>query len=317
MKRIILSLAISFCMSLFFNACSSDSIPSFNEEGFTFENYPRVDGSTSTSPLQTIIACRLLGINYNWEQLLIAYFIWEVKPDFDAMPANFWEERIKVSQTHQSIINLIDGQADLILSARKMSKDEKEYAENKGVTLIETPIALDALIFLANPENKVKSLTSNEVQSIYAGEITNWKDVSGDNKTITPFIRNANSGSQELMETLVMTDKEIADWPESHELSSMIFAFSEVMYDPAGLSYTVQYYKENIVRNKEIKTLSINGIYPEKKSLVSRAYPYTSEIYVSIRSDLDINSMAYKLYLLLQTNDGKSLINESGYIPYQ
>lgn len=314
MEKLISLLVTITC---FLCACNDDPKPDFTNEDFTFKNYPKVDGSTSTAPLQNIIACRLLGVDYKWEPLMHAYFIWEVKPDANAIPEGFWEERIKTSQTHQSIINLIDGEADLILSARKMSKDEKAHADAKGITLTETPIALDALVFLANPDNPVKSVTTEQIQSIYAGEITNWNGVGGNNSIIMPFTRNANSGSQELMETLVMTDKKIADWPESQELGSMILAFSEVMYDPTGLSYTVQYYKENIVRNKEIKTLSINGIYPDKKTLASRTYPYTAEIYVSIRSNLDKNSMAYKLYQLLQTKDGKSLIDESGYIPYQ
>lgn len=312
MKKILFLLTVC-CVTL--HACNDDDpLPSFKDEGFTFENYPKVDGSTSTAPLQNIIACRLLGINYKWEELMHAYFIWQVTPDYEAMPDGFWENHIKVSQTHQSFLNLIDGEADVILSARKMSPDEKQYADRTGVTLIETPVALDALVFIANPQNPVYSLKEEEIQNIYAGEIINWKELGGNNSTIKPFIRNANSGSQELMESLVMKDKKISDWSESLELHSMMLAFTEVLAEPAGLCYTVQYYKENIVRNKDIKTLAVNNVYPDKKTIRSRTYPYTSEIYVIIRANQDKSSSAYKLYELLQTKDGKSLIEESGYI---
>ena len=65
-----------------------------------------------------------------------------------------------------------------------------------------------------------------------------------------------------------------------------------------------------------IKTLAVNGIMPDKNSIKTKAYPFVANVYVSIRSDLDQNSMAYKLYEWLQTPSGKSVIEESGYVPY-
>jgi len=283
-------------------------------EGITMENYPKVDGSTSTDPLNRLIACKLLGYNYEWEQAVFMNNLWYLKTD---LPQDFVAERLKSSQTHQSIINLIDKKADIILTARKMSPDEKEYADNAGVQLIETPVALDAFIFVANLENPVKSLTTKQVQDIYMGKIKNWKEVGGNDKAMKPYTRNQNSGSQELMESLVMKELEMGDLAVDYEpeLPGMSQVFSSIRYDVDALGYTVYYYKEHIVRDKVVKSLAIDGIYPDKGSLQSRKYPFVAEVYAAIRSDLDENSMAYKLYKLLQTAAGKSVIAESGYLP--
>ncbi|MDP2889795.1 MAG: substrate-binding domain-containing protein, partial [Bacteroidota bacterium] len=248
-----------------------------------------------------------------WEQALFMNGLWYLSTD---IPQEFVTERLKSSQTHNSIINLIDKQADLILSARKMSPDEKEYADNAGVSLIETPIALDAFIFVANLSNPVKSLTTKQVQDIYTGKIKNWKEVGGNDKTIKPYIRNQNSGSQELMETLVMQGLIIANLNVDYEpeLPSMSMVFSKLRSDVDALGYTVYYYKEQIVRDKVVKSLAINAIEPTEKSIKNKTYPYIAEVYVAIRSDLDKNSMAYKLYELLQSEAAKSVIAESGYI---
>ncbi|MDR2232591.1 MAG: phosphate ABC transporter substrate-binding protein, partial [Tannerella sp.] len=81
--------------------------------------------------------------------------------------------------------------------------------------------------------------------------------------------------------------------------------------------YTVHYYKENIVRDwPAVKTLAINGIYPDKTTIGNRQYPFTAEVFVIIRSDLDHSSMAYKICEFLQTAGGKEIIDESGYVPY-
>lgn len=304
-----------FLVGFFLLCCGNKDIaPPLTLEGITQENYPRVDGSTSLEPLQTLIACKLLGGRYQWVQALHSDNTWMLRPDYNDIPLDFFKERIKTSQTHNSFINLIDKKADLTLSARKMSKDEKAYADKMGVTLIETPIALDALVFLLNPANGVKSLTSKQIQDIYLGKLTNWKDAGGKDAKINPYIRNANSGSQELMESLVVPGQELPDWPQEI-ISSMLQAFTTIRNDVNGICFTVYYYKESIVRdNTNVKSLAVNGISPDKKSISSKTYPYTAEVYAVIRSDLDPGSMAYRLYELLQTPAGKNVIRESGYI---
>jgi len=285
-------------------------------QGLTLNNYPKVDGSTSTAPLNAIVACGLLGIDYRWGG---AGDIRAVVPSLDNRNTEKFWKRIKSSQTHQSFINLINKDADLILTARKMSADEKADADAAGISLIETPIALDAFIFIINEENSTRSLTIKQVQDIYTGKTTNWGQVGGNNEAINPYVRNANSGSQELMETLVMKDLDIMDFPEnSFELIfSMAGALDRVSHDPYSICYTLYYYKERMATGTwNIKNLAINGIYPDWGTISNKSYPYVAEIYTVIRSDLGESSMAYKLYGWLQTEAGKDAILGSGYPPY-
>lgn len=295
----------------------------FKIEGLTVDNYPRVDGSSSTAPLNTLIACKLFGWGYEWQPFWAGNGIWQLIPNREEVPDNFFGERIKSSQTHNSIINLIDNQTDIILSTRRMSADEKAYAESRGVSLIETPIALDALDFLVNKENKVRSLTVKQVQDIYSGKITNWKEVGGANETIKPFIRNANSGSQEMMKEIVMKDVAMSDWEigytDDEIIPTMSSVYLEVSGNTNGICFSPHYYKEYIIRNAvgatSVKSLAIEGISPDTKSIQKKTYPFIANMYVAIRSDADPQSMTYKLYEWLQTEAGKRVISESGYVP--
>jgi len=284
-------------------------------EGLTLENYPRVDGSTSTEPLNALIACKLLGISYEW-----AYSdtrSWGIEPILQKKNTGIFQNRIKSSQTHESFINLIDKKTSLILSARTMSPDEKNYAKAAGVTLIETPIALDAFVFVINPDNPVESLTIEQIEDIYTGKITNWKEVGGNDSEINPYVRNANSGSQETMESLVMKDLPIMEFPIAQErvVHSMVGVIDVLIRDINSICYTFFYYKEQILRDLLTKTIAIEGIYPNKNTIFHISYPYVSEVYAVIRSDLDESSMAYQVYEWLQTAEGKYVINESGYLP--
>lgn len=322
MKRLVLSVAAVLSAMIVFTGCGKENPPEWfvTIDGLTIDNYPKVDGSTSTAPLNALIACKLLGMSHSWMQS-VHTGTWEIIPGFgdDMVRTKFWE-RVTSSQTHQSLVNLIDGEADLVLSARKMSPDEKEYADAAGITLIETPIALDAFIFIVNPANKIKSLTTKQIQDIYTGSLTNWKEVGGNDVEINPYVRNPNSGSQELMDLLVMKDLEyFTEYPISDEvvIFTMWGAFEQVNKDASALCYTVFYYKDSIVRKDGfIKGIAVDGVYPDRRTIAARSYPYTAEVYASIRSDLDPSSMAHKIYELLQTDDGKRIIAESGYVPY-
>jgi len=320
MKRLVLKRTLgAWCMVciLFFSisGCEKQKDEKFESKfikGLTLDNYPRVDGSTSTYPLNVIIACELLGINYEWLPNPYGHG-WGVEPNLKNNEK--FLEKIKSSQTHQSFINLIDKNADLSLSARKKSQDEMNYANAASISLIETPIALDAFIFIVHPNNPIKSLTIEQIQGIYTGEITNWKEVGGNDATINPYVRNANSGSQELMELLVMRDLEIIELPTSPDVVfTMYGAFDAVSRDINGICYSVFYYKEQILRATHTKTIAIEDIYPDKNTIGNKTYPLVAEVYAVIRNDLDQSSMAYKVYEFLQTEEGKQIINKSGYL---
>jgi phosphate transport system substrate-binding protein len=316
----------SVCLfSLFFSLCIAltncgkyeDPALGFKIEGLTEDNFPRLDGSTSNEPLSRIIACRLLGYNYRWTDLTGVCTVLADNPEINAKLFDL----VKTSQTHHAIVNLIDGNADLILSARKLSAEESAYAADRGVVLVETPIALDAFIFIVNPENPIYSLTHDQIVDIYTGKITNWKDAGGNKMEIRPYVRNQNSGSQELMESLVMQGAEMPEFSVDYEntIASMFPVFHTIQSMENAICYTVYYYKERMVAEKyrdAVKTIAVNGIAPGRETIVSRRYPFVAEVYATVRSDLDKNSMAHKLYGLLQTDAGKSIIAESGYIPY-
>jgi phosphate transport system substrate-binding protein len=315
--------------ALFFLFCAGmdKGLRAENRQNFpveiTPENYPRVDGSTSTEPLNILIACRLLGWRCEWQPNLMGNGIWQMVPNREDAAEGFFGERVKSSQTHQSILHLIDGQTDLILSARKMSEDERAYAESAGVELLETPIALDALDFLVNRQNPVASLTADQIRDIYLGRKTHWNQLGGTDTAIRPFIRNANSGSQEMMKEIVMNHAGMPDWETGYTddevIPDMASVYREIADNPGGICFTPHYYKEYIIRDAvgsaETKTLAIDGIHPDAGSIRDKTYPFVAEVYVSIRSDLDRSTTAYQMYEWLQTQAGQAVIAESGYVP--
>ncbi len=297
---------------------SEDDYPLFQVDNLTVENYPKVDGSTSTEPLHILIACKLFNIGHAW--VYSPHWFnsnYRIMPSCETRPdiCKYITERIYHSGTHSSFVNLINKNADLILVARTASADELELADNLGVELIETPIAIDALVFINHVQNPVTSLTTKEIQDIYIGNTKLWSDVGGANTTIHPYRREPNSGSQELMESLVMKDLEMLDLPDMI-IMGMMGLINAIEYDHEGLGYSVNYYTQYMVRSDSVKRLTVDGNYPDYNSIKNRKYPYTANVYAVIRKDLDENSEAHQLFDLLIKASGQNVIKESGYVPY-
>lgn len=143
------------------------------EDVFTFtqDNFPRIDGSTSTVPLAQAICSVLLG---------------ESREDV--------ADLTQFSKTTASYEALIYGEKDLLIAAEP-AQSVLESKESQGFVWKMEPFAIEGLVFVVNANNPVDSLSVEQVQKIYTGEITNWSEVGGADEPITAFQRNENAGS--------------------------------------------------------------------------------------------------------------------------
>ena len=325
MKRVALMIVSALIFGVALNSCDKNDQKIEEEivgiEDISFENYPKVDGSSSARALSQMIACKLLGVRYEWLEPAVglAFYEWRIIPNEEDTPdqyRDFFLQHIKSSQTNGAFMNLIDGNADIILTHRTISPDEKAHADAVGITLIEKSIALDAFVFVVNKNNPIKSLTVEQIRKIYTGEITNWQQVGGKNANMNVFARPRNSGSEEVFRTLVMDGLEPADFPVD-PIPIMTQVVDEVVRNEDAICYTFNNYKDMIVRvpDNVMPKIAINGIFPDDNMVKSKTYPFISEVHVAIRSDLNHNSMAYKLYEWLQTENVKPILTECGFIP--
>lgn len=279
--------------------------------------YPRVDGSTSTQPLQVLLACTILNVPCVWhEEDFLDTTRW-YGPDFLRDDPEGRAERVRSIQhsgTHGSYMNLIQGAADLILVARPPSDDELEAALELGVELESYPIALDAFVFLVNTSNPIDSLTLEEIRAIYSGEVSSWSAIGDNSLAIQPYTRNPNSGSQELMESLVMMGQSMIEAPDMM-LMSMMGPINAIRDDPAGIGYSVYYYASFIYPDERIKLLAIEGVHPNAQHIAARSYPLTTQVYAVLREDVPQGGTARMLLTWLLTEEGQTAVAHSGYVP--
>jgi phosphate transport system substrate-binding protein len=261
---------------------------------FTRANFPRMDGSTSTIPLGQAVASVLLG-----------------------EPRDKVADLAEFSKTSQSFRNLMNGDADILIVAEPAASVYDEMAA-ANFKYEKSPIATDALVFMVNASNPVDNLTTEQVQKIYTGEITNWKQVGGSDTKIEAFQRNAESGSQSLMVKLVMKDLKMATPPEGYSISEMeglITAVKNFDGTASAIGYTVYYYADDMQMAKGLKILSIDGVKPGDDTIASKAYPFLNPYYTVIAAKEPEGSPARVMYSWLLSPEGQNLIKTEGYVP--
>ena len=221
-------------------------------------------------------------------------------------------------KTAKVYASLINKEKDLIFVSEP-SDDILKSAEDNNVEFEMVGIGLDGFVFLVNKENKVDSLTLEQIQKIYTGEITNWSNVGGENEEIVAYQREANSGSQNLMEKMVMQGLKMKE-PENTNLmigsmSGLIDGIASYSNSKNSIGYSIYLYaKEQYVKDN-VKFLAINGVKPTDETIANISYPLTKVVYAVYRKDEAQNSNVRKLVNWLKTEEGKKAVSAGGYVP--
>jgi phosphate transport system substrate-binding protein len=283
--------------------------------GLSCATYPKIDGSTSAQPLACVIASRLLGTSYGWEMTSdgskrIMAFSTDKPQTADSI-----NTKVAVhTGTHTAYVNVINGTADLALICREPSADERRLADSLHVDLDVIPAAHDAFVFIVNSLNPVTGITVSDARAIYTGTLNDWSALGGVEKPIKRYQREANSGSQELMMTLVMKELTPISAPDMI-VTGMMGPFNVLATDTLGICYTVYFFKEFMAPGENVKSLAIGGIAPNYANIINRNYPLNADVVLVTRKNPGHTTAAYALREFILSEQGQAVVKESGYVP--
>ncbi len=323
--------------------------PHLRELGLDILSFPKIDGSTSTQPLATLIACRHFDLPVEWigriqlrdedarrrrveasnplgggfgpvdaELQLAEYTLSPASPRVeDKRVAGIVRDYIvSNAATHEAYVNIIQGTSGLGLLARGPSQKERELARAAGVELEVVPCALDAFVFIVAIDSPVLGLSRQQIRDIYSGKATSWSQFDPQHqRRIIAYRRPKNSGSEELMESLVMKETPMPPALSSVVGSLMSSVFLELTNKPDGIAYSVRYYEHFMAGSAKTRTIAVDGIIPNYETIETRSYPFVAEVYAVIRHDSDANAPPRRLLEWLLTLEGQSVVKQSGYVP--
>lgn len=194
-----------------------------------------------------------------------------------------------------------EGRCDIGLSSRALKDDEKASG------LVETVVALDGIAIVVNPENPVSDLDIDTIAKIYTGEITNWKDVGGNDAEIVLIGREAGSGTRDGFESITDT-KDACQYRQ--ELTSTGDVITTVSQNPNTIGYA------SLAAIKDsVKALTVNGVAPTEATVKDGTYLVQRPFVLVTKEGVALSETAQKFFDFATSADAASIISAAGAVP--
>ena len=255
------------------------------------ENLPKIDGAAALFPVYSA-------------------FVNAVYPNTTKLHDGIFE----YNNTPDGYRLLAEKETDIFIGVYP-SDEQRAYAEENQTTFEYTPIGTEAFVFFVHKDNPITNLTTEQIKDIYSGKITNWKDVGGKNEKIAAFQRNEGSGSQSMLKRF-MGDTPIADAPTemvNDLMAGIIEQVADYKSKTNSIGFSFRYYVEGIIKNPDIKMISIDGAAPTSENIRNGSYPILTPIYAVTYKE-NQNGNVDKLLEWILSDEGQYIINETGYV---
>lgn len=191
-----------------------------------------------------------------------------------------------------------EGRCDIGLSSRALKDDEKASG------LVETVVALDGIAIVVNPENPVSDLDIDTIAKIYTGEITNWKDVGGNDAEIVLIGREAGSGTRDGFESITDT-KDACQYRQ--ELTSTGDVINTVSQNPDTIGYA-----SLSAVGDSVKALTVGGVEATEATVKDGSYVVQRPFVLVTKEGTKLSPAAQAFFDYALSADAASIIAAAG-----
>lgn len=215
------------------------------------------------------------------------------------------------------IAALINNTVDIANASRAVKPEEVAEAKANGIEPYEITIAKDAIAVVVNPENPVDQLTIQQISAIYTGQITNWKDLGGEDRPIVLLSRESNSGTYVffLEEVIRQGDSKskLLFSPDTLLLPSSEGISSEIRQNPNAIGYDGLGY---VTPDQKPIAIAVTPdkpfVKPSIATVVDGSYPISRPLFMYTPGP---PTGAVKTYLDWILTEGQQQVKELGFVP--
>lgn len=215
------------------------------------------------------------------------------------------------------IAALINGTTDICNSSRPMKEKEIADAKAKGIEPLEIKLGVDAIAIVVNAKNTVKSLTLEQLGALYRGEITNWKEVGGNDAAVSLYGRQPNSGTFDFFKEHILNKKDFAQSKKQMNGNAQIV--DALKTDVNGVGYVgIGYVLSQGKALKGVKIIPIKGkdgkdySPTDKKAVFEGTYPISRYLYQYV----NMNGLDKRIKDFIQfelSNEGQKIIEKADF----
>ena len=198
------------------------------------------------------------------------------------------------------ITGATDKTLDIGLSSRALKDDEKNDVDG-------TIVALDGIAIIVNKASKVADLTVDQLKQMFTGEITNWKDVGGDDGEIVLVGREAGSGTRDGFESIVDV-KDSCKYAQ--ELTATGAVISAVEANPLAIGYA-----SLSAVGDTVKMVTVGGVECSEETVKDGSYEVQRPFVFVTNKSVTLSEQAQAFFDFATSADAADLIRTAGAVP--
>lgn len=207
--------------------------------------------------------------------------------------------------TGNGVKALLDGATDVAMASRAMEPKELELAKGKNVTPNQIVCAIDAIVPVVHPGNRISEVTLAQLKDLYMGKVASWKELGGEGPVVV-VSRDTSSGTFETWEGLVMKKERV--FPGALMQASSGAVVQTVSKNKNAIGYVGIGYLD-----ASTKPLRVEGVEATAENAKSKKFPISRDLYIYTNG---APSGAVKgLVDFLLGAEGQKLVKEAGFVP--
>lgn len=193
-----------------------------------------------------------------------------------------------------------EGRCDIGLASRDLKEEEQ-------TDLTATVVAIDGIGVVLHPDNPVTDLSVEQVGKIYTGEISNWKEVGGNDTPIVCIGREAASGTRDGFE-------EVTGTKDKCKYGQELTSTGDVVQTVAGNPNAIGYASVASV-NDSVKAVSVEGIEPTTEAIQNGQYKIQRNFVLVTKKEASLSSAAQDFFDFATSERADDLITKAGAVP--
>ena len=198
------------------------------------------------------------------------------------------------------ITGATDKTLDIGLSSRALKDDEKNAVDG-------TTVALDGIAIVVNKDSKVADLSVEQLKKMFTGEITNWKEVGGDDGEIVLVGREAGSGTRDGFESIVDV-KDSCKYAQ--ELTATGAVISAVEANPLAIGYA-----SLSAVGDTVKMVTVGGVECSEETVKDGSYEVQRPFVFVTNKSVALSEQAQAFFDFATSADAADLIRTAGAVP--
>lgn len=212
---------------------------------------------------------------------------------------------------------LMKGNTDLAMASRRIKDKEVELLKSRYGYLrsksTEHIIGMDGLAVIINPANPLDSLNTDQLAQLFAGKISNWKQLGGEDLAVKIFARDANSGTWDSFKSMVLKKHGVKLSPLATRIESSIELSDSVSKERGAIGFIGLPY---VLRAKAVAVSDGTGqpIYPTSFTISTEDYPLVRRLYIYEPSTINTASDAHRFISFALSKAGQEVVKKVGFI---